>query len=217
MYDPDAPDSPHLGGAQPTWGDLPFASELVHAYWQNPDADSETVEERLLQNTTQTTLGQVRNFLTKVDVIDSNRRLLPNGVWLAEVFDEPGQTTLGDADPLQIGAKHKLAPAEKAVFKTVLFEKDWLPMLATVNQLATESVSEKETADRAESFQNRVEHLDKYQSVNKLNSWKKKAQTHYHWARKLDIATIKDGQIQLTEDGHTLHKQLTCHYHPQWP
>jgi hypothetical protein len=118
---------------------------------------------------------------------------------------------------VQIGTKHDLAPAEQAVLKAVLFEQDWLPMLATVNQIAIESVSEKETDARAEGFQDRVEHLDKYQSVNKLNSWKKKAQTHYHWVQELDIATVGDGQIQLTEDGRTLHQQLTRHYHPDWP
>lgn len=217
MYDPASPDSPHIGGAQPTWGNLPFAIELVHAYWQNPDDDPETVEDDLLQNTTQTTLGQVRNFLTKADVVDDDHRLLPNGIWLAEVYEEPDQTTLGDSDTVQIGTKHDLTPAEQAVFKAVLFEKDWLPMLATVNQLATESVSEKETDARAEGFQVRVEHLDKYQSVNKLNSWKKKAQTHYHWVQELDIAMVRDGQIQLTEDGRTLHRQLIRHYHPDWP
>jgi len=217
MYDPVSPDSPHISGAQPTWGNLPFASELVHAYWQNPDDDPETVENRLLQNTTQTTLGQVRNFLTKADVVDDDHRLLPNGIWLAEVYAEPDQTTLDDSESVQIGTKHDLAPAEQAVLKAVLFEQDWLPMLATVNQIAIESVSEKETDARAEGFQDRVEHLDKYQSVNKLNSWKKKAQTHYHWVQELDIAMVRDGQIQLTEDGRTLHRQLICHYHPDWP
>lgn len=217
MYDPETPDSPHIGGAQPTWGDLPFASELVHAYWQNTDTGPETVEERLLESTTQTTLGQVCNFLTKADIIDGDHRLLPNGVWLAEVFDKPSQTTLGDTDSVQIGTKQDLAPAERAVFKAVLFEKDWLPMLATVNQLATEPVSDKETDDRAKDFKDRVEHLNKYRSVNKLNSWKKKAQTHYHWARELDIATIKDGQIRLTEEGRAVHRHLTDRYHPDWP
>ena len=124
---------------------------------------------------------------------------------------------MGDSESVQIGTKHDLAPAEQAVFKAVLFGQDWLPMLATVNQLAIESVSEKETDARAEGFQDRVEHLDKYQSVNKLNSWKKKAQTHYHWVQELDIAMVRDGQIQLTEDGRTLHRQLIRHYHPDWP
>ena len=217
MHDPVSADSPHIGGAQPTWGNLPFATELVHAYWQNTDDDPEAVERDLLQNTSHTTLGQVRNLLTKADVIDDDHRLLPNGAWLAEVYKEPDQTTLGDAEHMQIGTKHDLSPAEQAVFKTILFEKDWLPMLATVNQLATESVSEKETDARAEGFQDRVEHLVKYQSLNKVNSWKKKAQTHYHWVQELDIATVRDSQILLTEDGQTLHQRLIRHYHPDWP
>lgn len=217
MYDPSKPDTPHLGGAQPTWGDLSIACELIYAYWQNSDKEPSTVDERLLQHTTQNTLGQVRNFLTKIDMMDDNHRILPNGIWLAENFDDPDQTTITDTDLVPIGTKQKLSSTEQVIFKTILFEKDWTPMLATINQLATEEVSVKETDERAQGFQSRVNHLEKYQPVNKLNAWKKKAQAHYQWVEELDLAATHNDYLQLTDEGEDLHNQLTRYYHDDWP
>jgi hypothetical protein len=47
MYDPEEPDSPHLSGAQPTWGDLPYACEVLHAHWEASEESTTEVSDRL--------------------------------------------------------------------------------------------------------------------------------------------------------------------------
>lgn len=119
---------------------------------------------------------------------------------------------------LGVGIKDTLSPTEQALFGLLFFQRDWLPMLATINILATETVSTGETEARAQAFEQRVDHLEGYQSVNSINSWKKKVQAHLSWARHLDIA-YKDAQnsLQLTGFGQRLHERLRRNYHPDWP
>ncbi|WEL18873.1 hypothetical protein SVXHr_2730 [Halorhabdus sp. SVX81] len=91
-------------------------------------------------------------------------------------------------------------------------------MLATVNLLATTTVADTETDDRAEGFRDRIDHLDGYQNVNSINSWKKKAQAHLSWALYLGIADqTHHNELGLTDFGREVHERLLPDYHPEWP
>lgn len=218
MHDPTAPDSPHLTGAQPTWGDLPYACELIVEYWEAKDLAPNEVAECL---ESQGEPNKVRQLLTlfsweKLGILTETDGLAPNGIWLAYNFEPPTQQGLDGTAGL--GSKQTLSPTEQALFQMLLFKRNWLPMLATINQLATEAVSRGETDRRAGDFRNRVGHLKGYQQVESINSWKKKAQAHFKWARYLDLAYENpQDQLELTGFGQQLHEHLYQHYHPEWP
>ena len=215
MHDPTVPDSPHLEGAQPTWGDLPYACELVHELWDGDGTPTEIVE-RLRATSEANKTNQLLTLLNKLDVRNEDGSLSHTGLFLATHYDSPSQQGL-DGGP-GLGAKQALSETEQGVFQTMLFERNWLPMVATVNLLATGDIDVTETKERATGFQQRVEHLDGYQNVNSVNSWKKKVQAHLDWAEFLDIAyESTQNRLALTGFGQQLHEQSEDDYHPDWP
>ncbi len=171
-YDPKASDSPHIGGVQPTWGDLAYACELIKPYHQMPDRPAADIKSELADRGKETKVDQQHRFLELLGILDAEEGLLPSGIWLAEHFETPNQTTLSSG--IQLDVKLSLSPEEQGIWKTVLFEQNWLPMIAIINQLATTRTEATETESRAEAFRDRVEHLDSYQPVNSINSWRKK-------------------------------------------
>lgn len=211
-----ATNSPHLGAIQPTWRDLPFACEVVKTIYENRNDDYDKIRHDFIEVSGKSKIDQMNNFLEKVGVIDSADELLPNGVFLAEVYSPASQETLGES--IQPGVKTDLAPAEQTFWRTLLFERNWTPMLATLNIVATCVVSTQETESRAEAFQERCNHLDKYQSFESINTWKKKSQTHFGWLEKTGIARKDErDHLELTESGKRLHEQIRDHYHSDWP
>lgn len=214
--DPSDRDSSHLGGIQPTWGDLPYACELIKPFYDRPDRPFSDTRDLLVDNGQETKVRQILNFLNKLDVVNEEYGLLPNGVWLAEAYQEPDQMTFESS--MALGLKTELSPRESSVFKSILFDGNWLPMIATINQLATSSVSTKETSKRAEEFKDRLNHLAEYENYESINTWKKKAQTHFQWMEGLHLAeTNKYDELQLTDSGEFLHQQLQSCYRANWP
>ncbi|WP_302081061.1 hypothetical protein [Salinibaculum rarum] len=218
MYDPTASDSPHLSGAQPTWGDLPYACELVKAHWDRSGETEEDIIEQVAIDAEQTKPSQIRTFLgsNKLGLLGEDGSLRPQGMWLARNFESPSQQGL-DGEP-NVGAKETLSPVEQSLFGSLLFERNWVPMLATVNLLATEPVADTETEVRAEKFQMRIEHLDGYRNVDSINAWKKKVQAHLAWALHLDLAyETSHNELNTTGFGQQVHENLQTLYHPEWP
>lgn len=214
--DPTTPTSPHLGGIQPTWRDLPLACELIQALYR-ADKPPSVIHNRFASKAGENKLDQLANFLTKVGLLFDNDRVAPTGVSLAELYVTPSQSTFSET--LDPGVKGDLAPREQAFWKAILFERNWTPMLATVNLLATHPVTATETESRAEAFRNRVDHLDKYQNYSSINTWKKKAQAHFEWCVHVGLASHAAGrdQLTLTDAGTALHERLQLTYHPDWP
>lgn len=218
MHDPTISDSPHLAGAQPTWGDLPYACEILNAHEEATNDSKSEVSARLASEGEQNKVNQLMTLLgpDKLRLLTEDRTLSLQGLWLTRHFEPANQQGL-DGQP-GLGAKENLSPTEQAVFGQLLFERNWLPMLATVNLLATATVADTETTDRAEKFKDRVEHLDGYKNVNSINSWKKKAQTHLSWALHLGLAYQNPrDEIELTGFGRQVHERLRQDYHPNWP
>jgi hypothetical protein len=218
VYDPIVPDSPHLRGAQPTWSDLPFACELLRYRWLNPDQTLETYRNDLEKRGKPNKVSQQLALLgsEKLGLLDSKGELTPSGIWIANQFEPADQSSLSQ-EP-SFGRKRKLTSGERAIWQTILFQQDWVPMLAITNQIAMTTVSQKETDKRATDFRNRVEHLRGYQSVNSINSWKKKVQVHLQWAMYLGIAEqTSQGDYEPTPFAQELHKRFKQHYHPDWP
>lgn len=213
---PSAPDSPHLGGIQPTWRDLPFACDLVDALYDNQGREYQQIRDDFIEASGQSKVDQMKNFLGKVAIIDADNELLPNGVFLAEVYSPASQEAL--IDTKQPAIKDSLAPAEQTFWRTVLFDRDWIPMLATVNIVATRDVSTQETESRAEAFRQRCKHLEKYQSFESINTWKKKTQTHFAWLEQIGLAQSGErDRFDLTDAGERLHERSQTLYHPDWP
>lgn len=218
VYDPRASDSPHLSGVQPTWRDLPYACEILVAHWDAKEQSKEEVTERLASEGEQNKVTQLMTLLGpgKLRLLTEDGALSPQGMWLIRDFEQADQKGL-DGEP-GLGTKEMLSQTEEAVLGQLLFERDWLPMLATINLLATTTVADTETDERAEGFRNRIDHLDGYRNVEKINSWKKKAQTHLTWALHLGIAyENKHDELDLTSFGQKLHEQLRSDYHSDWP
>jgi hypothetical protein len=217
MYDPEATDSPHLSGAQPTWGDLPYACELLNAYWEATEESTAEVSDRLAAEGKRNKVNQLTTLLgpEKLRLLTEQGALSPQGMWLARNFEPANQQGL-DGEP-GLGAKKSLSQTEQAIFGQLLFERNWVPMLATVNLLATTSVADTETSARAEGFRDRINHLDGYQNVESINSWKKKAQAHLSWALHLDLAyETSRGGLELTGFGQKVHERVGSDYHPEW-
>lgn len=218
MYDPTASDSPHLSGAQPTWGDLPYACELLHAHWEATGESKQKTTDQLASGGERNKVNQLMTLLgpEKLCLLSEHESLTPQAMWLARNFEPANQQGL-DGQP-GLGAKETLSPTEQAVFGQLLFERNWVPMLATVNLLATTTVADTETDDRAEGFRNRVAHLDGYRNVESINSWKKKAQAHLAWTLHLNIAyEASHGELELTGFGQQVHENVHPDYHPDWP
>lgn len=218
MFDPEAADSPHLSGAQPTWGDLPYACELLNTHWEATEASTAEVTERLAAEGEQNKVNQMMTLLgpDKLHLLTEKGALSPQGMWLARNFEPANQQGLAGQPGL--GAKETLSITEQAVFGQLLFERDWVPMLATINLLATTTVEDTETDARADGFRDRVDHLDGYRNVESINSWKKKAQAHLSWALHLDIAyETSHGELELTGFGQQVHECVRPDYHSGWP
>jgi hypothetical protein len=218
MYDPTASDSPHLSGAQPTWGDIPYACELVKAHWDQSRTTEDDVVDQVIANGEKNKINQIMTLLgpNKLGLLSENSEVSPQGMWLARNFEPPSQK--GIDGQTGIGVKKTLSPIEQSLFGSLLFERNWVPMLATINLLVTESVESAETEARAKEFQNRIEHLNGYQNVESINSWKKKVQAHLSWVLHLDIAyETSHGEIDLTRFGQQIHENIRGLYHPNWP
>jgi hypothetical protein len=152
----------------------------------------------------------------KLRLLTEQGSLSPQGMWLVRNFEPTNQQGL-DGQP-RVGVKEMLSPTEQALFGQLLFERNWVPMLATINLLATTTVADTETDDRAEEFRDRVHHLDGYRNVKSINSWKKKAQVHLSWALRIEIAyKTRLGELDLTGFGQQIHEQVRSDYHPEWP
>lgn len=218
MHDPTAADSPHLVGAQPTWRDLPYACELLRYRWLNPGQEFETYKKELENGDKPNKVKQQVSLLgaEKLQLLGPEGELTPNGIWLANQFDPADQSSLTGGPSLD--RKQTLSPGERAIWQLVLFQRNWLPMLAAINQIVTTSVSQQETDKRATDFRNRVEHLDGYQSVSSINSWKKKVQVHLVWATYLGIAErTSEDDFKPTSFATELHNRFEQFYHPDWP
>jgi hypothetical protein len=178
------------------------------------DAFYDTLSEGKQQNK----INQLMTLLgaEKLRLLTKQGVLSPQGMWLARNFEPANQQGL-DGEP-GLGAKESLSQTEQAVFGQLLFERDWLPMLATVNLLATTTVADTETNARAEGFRDRINHLNGYRNVESINSWKKKAQAHLSWALHLDLAyETSRGELKLTGYGQQVHERIRPDYHPEWP
>jgi len=218
MYDPEDTSSPHLSGAQPTWGDLPYACEVLNAHWEASEESQKEVSDRLASSGKRNKVNQLTTLMgaEKLRLITEHGALSPQGMWLAKNFEPANQQGL-DGNP-GLGAKESLSQNEQAVLGQLLFERNWVPMLATVNLLATTTVADTETNARAKEFRDRIHHLDGYRNVEKINSWKKKAQAHLSWALHLDLAyETSRGELQLTGFGQQVHERIRPDYHPEWP
>ena len=218
MHDPTATDTPHLSGIQPDWRDLPHLCEVIHAFWQFRNETEGEIRERLLSKGTPNKIKDQLRLLSpdKLDIINKGE-LTPDAIWLANRFSCPAQQRLTAGEGVSLGAKEQLNESEQSLLQSILFREDWLPMLATVNQIHTESPSIKETDARATDFRKRIEHLDGYVAVNSINSWKKKTQAHFKWAEYIGLATVSDGAYEPTPLGRDVDASLRQHYHPDWP
>jgi len=218
MYDPTATDSPHLGGIQPDWRDLPHLCEIVYFFYQFHNETEDEIRERLLSKGTPNKIKNQLRFLSsdKLGIIDEGG-LTPDAIWLANRFSRPTQQRLTAGEKVSLGAKEQLNKSEQSLLQTMIFREDWLPMLATINQLHTESPSAKETDTRATEFRKRVDHLDGYAAVSSINSWKKKAQAHFRWAEYIGLATNSGGVYEPTALARDVDARLRKHYHPDWP
>jgi hypothetical protein len=216
MLDPEDPDSPHLEGVQPTWGDLPYGCELLRSLWEADQPVEETLEEVRSAGKQNKTDQLISLFgPRKLGLLDANSSLTADGIWLAANYATPDQRRLQEDST--IGVKDTLSSTEQALFGMRLFRLDWLPMLATLHLLATESIETKETKTRAEDFRRRVSHLSGYQQVNSINSWKKKVQAHLDWMGHLDLSYVDShGTFDLTRFGYQLHSGLQGQYPTDW-
>lgn len=217
MLDPDDPDSPHLRGVQPTWGDLPYGCEILNSLWEADQSVEDTLEEVRSAGKRSKTNQLISLFgPEKLGFLDDNNCLAADGMWLSANFAAPDQRRLQNGS--SIGVKDTLSSTEQALFGMRLFRLDWLPMLATLNLLATESIDTTETEARAQGFRSRVDHLSGYQRVNSVNSWKKKVQAHLDWMQHLDVSYVDShGMLDLTGFGQRLHRGLQEQYPSDWP
>jgi hypothetical protein len=218
MHDPTATDTPHLSGIQPDWRDLPHLCEVIHAFWQFRNETEDEIRERLLSKGTPNKIKDQLRLLSpdKLGIIN-NGELTPDAIWLANRFSCPTQQRLTAGEGVSLGAKEQLNESEQSLLQSILFREDWLPMLATINQIHTESPSIKETDARATDFRKRIEHLDGYAAVSSINSWKKKTQAHFKWAEYIGLAIVSDGAYEPTPLARDVDASLRQHYHPDWP
>jgi hypothetical protein len=196
---------------------LPYGCEILNSLWNTNQPVEETLEDIRSTGKRNKTDQLISLFgPQKLALLDANTSLTADGIWLAANFAAPDQRRLQEGSV--IGVKDTLSGTEQALFGMRLFRFDWLPMLATLNLLATESIETKETETRAEAFKRRVGHLSGYQRVNSINSWKKKVQAHLDWMQHLDLSYVDShGTLDLTRFGHQLHNGLQDQYPEGWP
>jgi hypothetical protein len=217
--DPDVPDSPHLSGGQPSWSDLPYLCEMLQWFHQQETKDPVDVHESILDATqSRDKVGQLFTFATKAGILDDGYQLMPAGLIIAEAFTEAKQASFDySASRPPLGPKENLSTQEQLVYKTLLFDRDWLPMVAAVNQIATTSVPDADTdEDRAAAFEDRVDHLEGYQDVDSVSSWDHKAKLHFEWLEHLEIVESDGRKFTLTSIGSTIHDRLSSYYPSDW-
>lgn len=218
MYDPNEPDVPHLGNDQPSWGDLPFASEIVKQHWDRSDETYDQVREKIKQANEgeESKINDVYNLLAKenLGVFDDETGLTEVGVALAQNYERSKQQKLDTdtKDDAVLGTKDQLGEAERAVYRDLLFERDWLPMVATLDLIEQETPSTGETAERAKRFRFRVEHLEEYESVNSNDAWKKKLQAHVKISKHLELVTEQADSLTLTDTGEEAYARFSVRY-----
>jgi|AntDeeMetagen134_2_1112570.scaffolds.fasta_scaffold00270_10 ribosomal protein L17 len=218
MYDATATDSPHLAGIQPDWRDLPQLCEIIHVFWQSQDQTEDEIRDQLLSHGTPNKVENQLRLLSedKLNLLEEGN-MTPDAIWLANRFSRPTQQRLTPEETVAIGAKEQLNEAEQSLLQSIFFRKNWLPMLATINQLLTNTTSIKETDTRATEFRKRVDHLSGYANVKSVNSWKKKAQAHFSWAEDLGLAAVSNNMYEPTALTRDIDRSLRQHYHPDWP
>lgn len=209
------PDAAHLAGVQPTWRDLTFTAGVLQVIWRSPGIPWESVIDRLRDEAGANKIDDNVSLLKKLDLIDAEHRLTPSGVTLAEGYAPPA-TAAGSAGVL-LDEKDRLSDVEQAVFRTQLFEYDWLPMLAVLNQVSTERVPPATTENRASSFVGRLIHLTDYDADWQLDTKKQKARTHFEWAQDLGFIAINDEDFfELMPRGMATNDRLRHLHHPDW-
>ena len=213
--DPTDPDAAHLAGPQPTWRDLTFTAGVLQVIWQSPGTPWESIVDRLRETAGTNKIDDNVSLLKKLDLIDGGHQLTPSGVILAEGYSPPA-TAAGSAGVL-LDEKDRLSDIEQTVFRTKLFEFDWLPMLAVLNQVLTERVQPATGKNRASSFVDRLSHLADYHADWQPDTKKQKARTHFDWARDLGLIAINDeDRFELTPRGEATNDRLRHLHHPDW-
>lgn len=210
-----SPSSPHFRGVQPSWRDLNFTTELLHYIWVS-SKDMEYIQKQLGPKVGKSKLENSIRFLRRCGLLADDDELTLTGIWLADEF-RPATTTIR-SDQTLLNEKSRLSDAEITILREVLFRKNTVPMIATIHQLATTEVSDKETKERAEGFLSRTSYLNEYSSSWSIGTKKKKAQAHFEWVKQLDLATrTRDDHIELTPTGKTVHQRLKDSYPSDWP
>lgn len=213
--DPGDPDAAHLAGIQPTWRDLTFTTGVLQVIWQSPEKPWESIIDQLREGAGANKIDDNVSLLKKLDLIDSEHRLTPSGVTLAEGYSPPA-TAAGSTGVL-LDEKDRLSDVEQTLFRTQLFEYDWLPILAVLNQVSTERVPPATSENRASSYVDRLSHLTDYDADWQPDTKKQKARTHFVWARDLGLITLNDeGSFELTPRGKATNDRLRHLHHPDW-
>lgn len=213
--DPADPDAAHLAGIQPTWRDLTFATEVLQVIWQSPGVPWETINDGLREAGGPSKIDDNVSLLKKLDLIDSGHRLTPTGVILAENFSPPA--TAAGSNRVQLNEKDRLSDIEQTVFRKQLFEYDWLPMLAILNQVSAERVPPTADQNRASSYVDRLSHLGDYDADWRPDTKMQKARTHFDWAHDLGLISIdEEGVFELTPRGEATNDRLRHLHHPDW-
>lgn len=215
MYEVMDSDSPHLSGAQPTWRQLEFVAEMTNFVWERPTASWEDLQAKLRGKVGKSKIGSTASLMRKLDILTENNNLTFRGVWLATEFD-PAPSTRGKK-AVTIGVKKNLSDVEAFAFRQILFQYDWTPMVATINQLGTERVPDQETLERAVNFVDRIDHLSGYDASWSDGTKKKKAQVHFEWAKRLRLAyRTNNDDIALSPLGKVTHEYLADWYPESW-
>lgn len=213
--DPEDPSAAHLVGIQPTWRNLEFTADVLQVIWRSPGIPWETINDQLRETAGANKIDDNVSLLKKLDMIDEEHRLTPVGVILAESYSPPA--TAAGTNSVTLGEKCSLSDVELTVFRKQLFEYDWLPMLAVLNQVSTELVPHSADQNRATSFVDRLSHLADYDANWSLDTKKQKARTHFHWARDLKLLSIDDEEcFELTARGEATNDRLRYLHHPDW-
>jgi hypothetical protein len=183
--------------------------------WQSPGTSWESVVDRLREAAGANKIDDNVSLLKKMDLIDAEHRLTPSGVTLAEGYSPPA-TAAGSAGVL-LDEKDRLSDIEQAAFRTILFEYDWVPMLAVLNQVSTERVPPATGENRASSFVDRLCHLADYHADWQPDTEKQKARTHFDWARDIGLIAIdNEDKFELTPRGMATNDRLRHLHHPDW-
>lgn len=213
--DPEDPEAAHLVGIQPSWRELTFAADVLQVIWQSPDSSWERIIERLRDAAGPSKIDDNVSLLKKLDFVDAEHRLTPTGVILAENYSPPPTSAV--TNDVELGEKESLSDIEQTVFRKQLFEYDWLPMLAVLNQVSTERVLHTTDQNRASSYVDRLGHLADYDVDWSPDTKMQKARTHFNWAHDVGLTSINDeGFFELTPRGEETNGRLRHLHHPDW-